>query len=106
LIELFDILAGDMKTQLMSFNASSRGSVTLLADASHHLQSGCLDLKTTPFSAVAFSFEKFFGFPSIGALVVSNSLIPRLVKPYFGGGTLVYALNNTDGSPEVKVYGC
>jgi molybdenum cofactor sulfurtransferase len=25
-------------------------------------------------------------------VVISNSLIPRLAKPYFGGGTLVYAL--------------
>jgi molybdenum cofactor sulfurtransferase len=94
LVNAFDgsVLSDADISHLLSLNASSRGSVALLADASHHLQSGRLDLKATPFSAIAFSFEKLFGFPSIGALVVSNSLIPRLAKPYFGGGTLVYAL--------------
>ncbi|OHS94192.1 molybdenum cofactor sulfurase [Tritrichomonas foetus] len=72
---------------------SSIDKVTaIVVDASLYLQNNRLNLAETPFHAVAMSFEKMFGFPNIGCLLLHNSLIPHLKKPYFGGGTLVYAL--------------
>jgi molybdenum cofactor sulfurtransferase len=72
----------------------SNGTVvnTLMADGSIYLQGKELDLTKFPFHAVALSFEKLFGFPNIGALVIRNSLVKTLIRPYFGGGTIVYAL--------------
>jgi molybdenum cofactor sulfurtransferase len=67
-----------------------------LVDASLAIPYSPINLTETPFSALTFGLEKWFGFPQLGVLVVSNSLIPLLRKPYFGGGTLVYALPNKD----------
>ena len=68
-------------------------SFTVVAvDASLYLQSNKLNLSKTPFHAVTVSFEKIFGFPNIACVLIHNSLIIHLTKPYFGGGTLVYAL--------------
>jgi molybdenum cofactor sulfurtransferase len=63
-----------------------------LVDASLSLPFARLNLTETPFSAVTFGLEHWFGYPQLGVLVIDNHLIPRMQKPYFGGGTLVYAL--------------
>jgi molybdenum cofactor sulfurtransferase len=63
-----------------------------MEDGSIYLQGKELELTKFPFHGVALSFEKMFGFPNIGALVIRNSLVKTLIRPYFGGGTIVYAL--------------
>lgn len=51
-----------------------------------------IDLAKYPLDAVSFSLEKAVGFPPVTFVVIENSLIRMLERPYFGGGTLVYAL--------------
>ena len=68
----------------------------IVADATLYLQTHRLSLKSVPFHAITFSFDKLFGFPNIGCCLVRNSLMQRLVRPYFSGGTLVYALTEED----------
>ncbi|KAH0785977.1 molybdenum cofactor sulfurase [Histomonas meleagridis] len=92
LVDCFDgsVLSIETMKKLISTND------TVIADASLYLQNHDLDLSQIPFDGIALSFEKMFGFPNIGALVVKNSLISTIKRPYFGGGTLVYALTETD----------
>lgn len=71
-------------------------SIITIADATEYIATRKLDLKKYPFDAVVFDTEKIFGFPKAGVLVLHNSVIPLLNKPYFGGGTLVYALTTKD----------
>jgi molybdenum cofactor sulfurtransferase len=75
-----------------TFQSNATVVNALMADGSLYLQGRELDLTKFPFHAVALSFEKMFGFPNIGALIVQNSLVRELIRPYFGGGTIVYAL--------------
>ena len=70
----------------------SNGFTATLVDASNYLASHKIDLNDVPFTAIAVSFEKIFGFPNLGAAIISGDLIPKLIKPYFGGGTLVFAM--------------
>ena len=72
------------------------GGNAIAADATLYLQTHKLSLREFPFHAITFSFEKLFGFPNIGCCLVSNPFIETLQKPYFGGGTLVYALTDED----------
>ena len=71
-----------------------QGQTAIVVDASLYNQNHKLDLSSTPVHAVTMSFERMFGFPHLGALIVHNSFLPYLNKPYFGGGTLVYALTS------------
>jgi len=71
-------------------------NVFTLVDASLYTTVRKLNLKNTPFSAVAISFDRLFGYPNIGAALIHNSFIKRLQRPYFGGGTLVYALTKSN----------
>jgi molybdenum cofactor sulfurtransferase len=94
LVDAFDgtvVSDGDIAA-IAALNATGGGRVCSLADASHYLAFRRLNLTASPLSAVAFDCRRLFGFPQLGALVVDNALIPLLEKPYFGGGTLVYAL--------------
>ncbi|OHT10038.1 molybdenum cofactor sulfurase [Tritrichomonas foetus] len=93
LVDLFDgtTVTKEQMKQVISLN-SSESFVVTLADASYYLSFNKLNLSETPFSAVSFSFEHLFGFPKLGVLVIENNLVNILQKPYFGGGTLVYAL--------------
>ena len=64
----------------------------VIADASLYLNKEGISLKEMNFDAVAFSFDKVVGYPSLGVLLLNKRMISFLDKPYFGGGTLVYAL--------------
>lgn len=82
---------------------SKRGTAFTLVEASSYLSYNSINLKKTPFTAVAIGFDKVFGFPHLGALVISTRslirgerLLLQMEKPYFGGGTLVYALTQTN----------
>ena len=95
-IPLVDEFDGTVMTEEqmkhISIPSNIPGKTAIMVDASLYLQNHHLSLSSTPFHAVALSFERIFGFPNIGCLLIHNSLLQLLAKPYFGGGTLVYAL--------------
>lgn len=95
LVDTFDGHVMTHKEISSVFSRYSNNNV-IVADASLYLQTRKLSLKEYPFHAVTFSFEKLFGFPNIGGILVHNSLMEQLKRPYFGGGTLVYALTESD----------
>ncbi|EMD32985.1 hypothetical protein CERSUDRAFT_118413 [Gelatoporia subvermispora B] len=68
--------------------ASSQGYYTLL-DAAALAPTSIVSLTETPVDAMAVSFYKMFGFPTgVGALIVKESLLSRLERPWFAGGTV------------------
>ena len=68
--------------------AASQGYSTLL-DAAALAPTSCISLTDTPVDAMAISFYKMFGFPTgVGALVVKESFLARLERPWFAGGTV------------------
>ena len=91
-----EVLSVEKMKQIINTPKGSSNLTITLADASLYLANHKLDLKETPFTAIAVSFEKIFGFPNLGCAVISGDLIPKLQKPYFGGGTLVFAMPNED----------
>lgn len=93
---LLDLFDGTILTNDEMKKALSISNIYTLADASHYLMSRRLNLTELPFSAVTLSFEHLFGYPKLGVLVLNNDLVDKLQKPYFGGGTLVYALPSKD----------
>ncbi|KAI0326066.1 PLP-dependent transferase [Cubamyces sp. BRFM 1775] len=68
--------------------AASQGYCTLL-DAAALAPTSVISLAETPVDAMAVSFYKMFGFPTgVGALVVKESFLARLDRPWFAGGTV------------------
>jgi molybdenum cofactor sulfurtransferase len=68
--------------------ASSLGYHTLL-DAAALAPTAVISLADTPVDAMAISFYKMFGYPTgIGALVVKESFLQVLQRPWFAGGTV------------------
>ncbi|KAJ8454066.1 hypothetical protein ONZ51_g13244 [Trametes cubensis] len=68
--------------------AASQGYCTLL-DAAALAPTSVISLAETPVDAMAISFYKMFGFPTgVGALVVKESFLARLDRPWFAGGTV------------------
>ncbi|KAH9889344.1 PLP-dependent transferase [Cubamyces lactineus] len=68
--------------------AASQGYCTLL-DAAALAPTSVISLTETPVDAMAVSFYKMFGFPTgVGALVVKESFLARLDRPWFAGGTV------------------
>jgi molybdenum cofactor sulfurtransferase len=64
----------------------------VLLDAAAFVPTNALDLKTTPADFVALSFYKMFGYPTgVGCLLVRNSTLHALKRPWFGGGTVNFA---------------
>ena len=91
-----EVLTIEKMKQLINTPKGTSNYTITLADASLYLANHKLDLKQTPFTAIAMSFERIFGFPNLGCAIISGELIPKLKKPYFGGGTLVFAMPNED----------
>jgi len=68
--------------------ASSLGYNTLL-DAAALAPSSVISLSETPVDAMAVSFYKMFGYPTgVGALIVKESFLKTLERPWFAGGTV------------------
>lgn len=68
--------------------ASSLGYNTLL-DAAALAPSSVISLTETPVDAMAISFYKMFGYPTgVGALIVKESFLKILQRPWFAGGTV------------------
>lgn len=69
-------------------HATSLGYHTLL-DAAALAPTSAISLSDTPVDAMAVSFYKMFGYPTgIGALVVRESFLEQLERPWFAGGTV------------------
>ena len=64
----------------------------VLLDAAAFLPSHPLSLRECEADFVALSFYKLFGYPTgIGALVARHDALARLRRPWFSGGTILYA---------------
>ena len=96
LVDAFDgtVMSEEDMATLAGLNGSAPGNVVTVVDATEFIPGGKLDLGKFKFDAVVFDCEKLFGFPKLGVVVMKNDLVWSLQKPYFGGGTLVYALTS------------
>jgi selenocysteine lyase/cysteine desulfurase len=71
--------------------AHSRGWDVLL-DAAAFVPTNRLDLSQVKPDFVCVSFYKMFGYPTgVGCLLVQNSILSRLHRPWFAGGTVNFA---------------
>ena len=71
--------------------AQARG-FDVLIDAAAFAPSHPLSLRDCPADFVALSFYKLFGYPTgIGALIARRDALARLRRPWFAGGTVLFA---------------
>jgi len=71
--------------------AHDRGWDVLL-DAAAFVPTNRLDLSQVKPDFVSVSFYKMFGYPTgVGCLLVRNSVLPALQRPWFAGGTVNFA---------------
>jgi molybdenum cofactor sulfurtransferase len=64
----------------------------VLLDAAAYVPTARLDLSAVSPDFVAISFYKMFGYPTgVGCLLVRNSALPLLRRPWFAGGTVNFA---------------
>ncbi|HEV7242647.1 MAG TPA: aminotransferase class V-fold PLP-dependent enzyme [Thermoanaerobaculia bacterium] len=71
--------------------AHARG-FDVLIDVAAYAPSHAVSLRECPADFAALSFYKLFGYPTgIGALVARREALSRLRRPWFAGGTVLYA---------------
>jgi selenocysteine lyase/cysteine desulfurase len=64
----------------------------VLLDAAAFVPTNRLDLRTVSPDFVAISFYKMFGYPTgVGCLLIRNTVLPKLRRPWFAGGTVNFA---------------
>jgi selenocysteine lyase/cysteine desulfurase len=64
----------------------------VLLDIASYVPSNALSLRDCPADFVALSFYKLFGYPTgIGALIARREALARLRRPWFSGGTPLFA---------------
>jgi selenocysteine lyase/cysteine desulfurase len=64
----------------------------VLLDIAAYIPSRALSLRRCPADFAALSFYKLFGYPTgLGALVARRDALLRLRRPWFAGGTVMYA---------------
>jgi len=64
----------------------------VLLDVAAYVPSHALSLRRCPADFAALSFYKLFGYPTgLGALVARRGALSRLRRPWFAGGTVMYA---------------
>jgi selenocysteine lyase/cysteine desulfurase len=64
----------------------------VLLDVAAFIPSHALSLRRCPADFAAISFYKLFGYPTgLGALVARRDALSRLRRPWFAGGTVMYA---------------
>jgi len=64
----------------------------VLVDAAAFAPSHALSLRTCKADFVALSFYKLFGYPTgVGALIARREALAKLRRPWFAGGTVMYA---------------
>jgi selenocysteine lyase/cysteine desulfurase len=71
--------------------AHQRGWDVLL-DAAAYVPTNRLDLSEAKPDFVSISFYKMFGYPTgVGCLLIRNTMLPTLHRPWFAGGTVNFA---------------
>ncbi len=76
--------------------AKQRG-YDVLVDIASYAPSHAFSLRETPADFVALSFYKLFGYPAgLGALIARRDALARLQRPWFAGGTVLYASVGVD----------
>lgn len=88
------VMSDEEMLRVAKLNETVGPTVFTVADASEYLPTRRLDLNQVPFDALFFDCEKMFGFPKLGVLLLANHFVNVLERPYFGGGTIVYALTS------------
>ena len=74
-----------------------RRGLDVLLDAAAFAQSHALNLRDCRADFVALSFYKMFGYPTgLGALIVRHEALAKLRRPWFAGGTVMYASVQAD----------
>ena len=64
----------------------------VLLDVAAYVSGHALSLRRCPADFAALSFYKLFGYPTgLGALVARRDALSRLRRPWFAGGTVMYA---------------
>ena len=64
----------------------------VLLDAAAFVPTNRLDLTVVRPEFVSISFYKMFGYPTgVGCLLVRSSVLPKLIRPWFAGGTVNFA---------------
>lgn len=70
----------------------------VLLDAAAFAPTNRLDLSQHHPDFVSLSFYKMFGYPTgVGCLIVRKSILPKLRRPWFAGGTISLASVQADG---------
>jgi len=71
--------------------ARARG-LDVLVDAAAYVSAHRFSLRDCPADFVALSFYKMFGYPTgVGCLIARREALARLKRPWFAGGTVLYA---------------
>ncbi len=64
----------------------------VLLDVAAYVPSHALSLREVPADFAALSFYKLFGYPTgVGALIARREALSKLHRPWFAGGTVLYA---------------
>jgi len=73
-------------------DAAHRRGLDVLLDAAAYAPSHALSLRTCEADFTALSFYKLFGYPTgVGALIARRDALAKLRRPWFAGGTVLYA---------------
>jgi molybdenum cofactor sulfurtransferase len=81
-----------VKHPLDLVDQAHRAGWDVLLDAAAFVPTNRLDLQQVGADFVTISFYKMFGYPTgVGCLLVRNSTLPRLQRPWFAGGTVNFA---------------
>lgn len=71
-------------------DAAHRNGLDVLLDAAAYAPSHPLGLRNIDYAAL--SFYKLFGYPTgVGALIARHEALAKLTRPWFAGGTVLYA---------------
>jgi selenocysteine lyase/cysteine desulfurase len=69
----------------------------VLLDLAAYAPSQAVSLRDCPADFAALSFYKLFGYPTgLGALIVRHEALAKLRRPWFAGGTVLYAAVGAD----------
>jgi selenocysteine lyase/cysteine desulfurase len=78
-------------------DAAHERGLDVLLDAAAYVPSHALNLRACKADFVALSFYKLFGWPTgVGALIARRDALAKLRRPWFAGGTVLYASVDAD----------
>ncbi|MGD9372543.1 MAG: aminotransferase class V-fold PLP-dependent enzyme [Desulfobacterales bacterium] len=81
-----------VKHPLNLIEQSHSKGLDVLLDAAAYVPTSCLDLGVVKPEFVAISFYKMFGYPTgIGALLIRKTVLHKMKRPWFAGGTVNFA---------------